>query len=346
MIRKNTFTRAGLVAAMVFSLQSVQAQDIHFTQFDMAPMIVNPALTGAHQGQWRAAGIYRNQWRSVTVPFVTYAASFDTRLVNDLTHDDYLAAGVQVYNDKAGDGNLSNFSSLVSLAYHKFLGQNVDKTLSIGLQGGYSQKSIDLSRLYFGNEFDNGNFNVGTSGDQLNNKVDYFTVNAGLNWSHAVGDRFGYTIGAGAFNLNQPQESLQKRMNSEVGLGIRYAAQAGAVAYLSENFSLRPAVLYQTQATATELVAGNEFHYIVGNSEVRSVATAVFLGGWYRNNDAMMISGGIEWKGFRLGLSYDYNTSSLNTASNGNGGFEIALRYVAPSPLDFARRLVYPCARF
>jgi type IX secretion system PorP/SprF family membrane protein len=348
MISKHTFTRAGLVAALALSLNTAQAQDVHFTQFDAAPMLVNPAFTGAFSGSWRASGIYRNQWRSVTVPFVTYGVSFDAPLITDLTHDDYLAGGIQLYNDRAGDGNLSNFSGLVSVAYHKFLGENVDKALTLGLQGGYTQKSIDLSRLYFGDEFYNGGFNQGTSQEypNLNNKVNYFTINAGLGWSHSVGENFGYTIGLGAMNLNQPGESFQKKQNSEVGLGIRYAAQVGAIAYLSEKFSIRPAVLYQTQATATELVAGNEFNLIVGNPEFRSVATAVFLGGWFRSGDAMMVTGGVEWKGFRFGLSYDYNTSTLKSASNGNGGFEISLRYTAPSPLDFARRLVYPCARF
>ena len=348
MIRKITFTRASLLAALALTFQTAQAQDVHFTQFDAAPLIVNPANTGAFDGQWRAAGIYRNQWRSVTVPFVTYGASFDAPIINDLTHDDYLAAGVQLYNDKAGDGNLSNFSGLVSVAYHKFLGgtEEPNKSLSIGLQGGYAQKSIDLSRLYFGDEYVNGIFQQGTGAEQLNNKVNFFTVNTGIRWSHAIGDRFGYTIGAGAMNLNQPQESLQKKKASDVGLGIRYAAQAGAIAYLSDNFSLRPAVLYQTQASANELVAGNEFHYVVNNAEVRAVATSVFLGGWYRSGDALMISAGLEWKGVRMGVSYDYNTSSLKNASNGNGGFEISLRYIAPNPLDFARRLVYPCSRF
>ncbi len=349
-IRKNTLTRAGLIAALAIAVQGVEvkAQDIHFTQFDAAPMVVNPALTGAFSGQWRAGAIYRNQWRSVTVPFVTYAASFDAPIVHDLTVDDYLAAGVQLYNDKAGDGNLSNFSGLVSVAYHKFLGSNVDKALTVGLQGGYTQKSIDLSKLYFGDEFVNGVFQPGTSAEYpyLNNKVNYFTINAGINWAHSVSEKFGYSIGLAAMNLNQPQESLQKRKNSEVGLGIRYSAQLGLIAYLSEKFSIRPAVLYQTQSTATELIAGNEFHLMVGNPDVRSVATSVFLGGWYRSGDAMMVTAGLEWKGVRFGLSYDYNTSSLKSASNGNGGFEISLRYIAPNPLDFARRLVYPCSRF
>ena len=94
------------------------------------------------------------------------------------------------------------------------------------------------------------------------------------------------------------------------------------------------------------MVAGNEFHLIVGNPEFRNFTTAVFLGGYYRSNDALMVNAGVEFKGLRVGVSYDYNTSSLKTASNGNGGFEISLVYIAPDPLDFARKLIYPCTRF
>lgn len=343
---KNTISRASLVAALAFTFQSVHAQDIHFTQFNASPLIVNPAFTGNFSGQWRAAAIYRDQWRSVTSPFKTYAVSVDAPIVNDLSHDDYLAAGLQLYNDRAGDGNLSNLSILGSLAYHKFLGAKQDKSLSVGFQGGYTQKSIDLTKLYFSNEFNNGGFDPGTSGEAMNNKVNYMTINAGIAWAHAVSSGFGYAIGLGANNINQPQESLMKKRNSSVGLGMRYTAQVGAVAYLSEKFSLRPAVLYQSQSSATELVAGNEFHLIVGNPEFRTFTTAVFLGGYYRSNDAMMINAGVEFKGLRVGVSYDYNTSNLKTASNGNGGFEISLIYIAPDPLDFARKLIYPCSRF
>lgn len=351
MIRKNTFIRASLVAALALTAGTGRAQDVHFTQFSASPLIVNPSFTGAFNGQYRAAAIYRDQWRSVTVPFKTVAASFDMPIIHDLSIDDYLAAGVQFYSDKAGDGNLSNTSVLASVAYHKFLGGGYagpNKVLSVGLQGGYTQKSIDLSKLYFGDEFVNGIFQQGTSQEYpgLNNKVSYFTVNAGISYSQALARNFGITVGVGANNLNQPQESMQKKKNSEVGLGIRYTGQLGAIWYTGERLSIRPGVLYQTQATATELVGGSEFNYIVGNPEFSSVATSVFIGGWYRSSDAVMATAGIEYKGFRLGVSYDYNTSSLKNASNGNGGFEISLRYIAPNPLDFARRLLYPCPRF
>ena len=348
MIRKNIITRVGLVVALALSAQTIQAQDIHFTQFTAAPLIVNPSFTGGFDGQYRAAAVYRNQWASVTVPFVTYAASFDMPLVTELSTDDKLSAGIQLYNDKAGDGNLTNFTGLVSVAYQKYLGAKVDKAISIGVQGGYTEKSIDLSKLYFGDEFLNGTFQGGTSGEYpyLNNKVSYFTVNAGVSFAHAVGNNFSYILGVGANNINQPQESMSKKRNSDVGLGMRYNGQLGMIAYLSDKFSIRPAVLYQSQSTATELIAGNEFNYIVGNPEVRSYATSVYLAAWYRSSDAIMATVGMEFKGFRFGISYDYNISSLKNASNGNGGFEISLRYIAPNLLDFARRLTQPCSRF
>lgn len=348
MIRNITIKKAGLVAALALSAQVATAQDIHFTQFTAAPLIVNPSFTGNFDGQYRAAAIYRNQWQSVTVPFVTVAASFDMPIIQDLSIDDYLAAGIQVYNDKAGDANLSNLTVLGSIAYHKFLGAQVDKVISVGIQGGYHEKTMDISKLYFGDEFYNGQFQPGTSQEYpfLDNKINYFTLNAGVSFSQSVSSNFGYTVGLGANNLNQPGESFSKKVNSQVGLGMRYTGQLGAIAYVSEKFSLRPGVLYQMQSTAYELVAGNEFHYIIGNPEVRSFASAIFLGAYYRNADAVMANVGVEFKGFRFGVSYDYNISSLSDASNGNGGFEISIVYKAASPLDFARRLVYPCSRF
>ncbi len=289
--------------------------------------------------------IYRNQWSSVTTPFVTFGGSIDAPLFRGLSESGHLGAGLSIYNDRSGDGNLANLTALGTLAYHKFLGEN--KVVSVGLQGGYVQKSIDLARLYWGDEFYNGGFQPGTTGEQLNPKVKYFTANAGLSWQHMPGEgKFSYQIGVGAHNLNQPKESFLKKENNEVGLGMRINAQLGAVYNASDRMSIRPAFLYQTQTAATEMIAGTEFLYILGDPDVRSVATGFFLGGWYRFGDATLITGGLEFKGFRVGFGYDYNTSDLKVASGGNGGFEVTLRYVQPNPIDFARRIAFPCARF
>lgn len=330
----------------VASLLSAQAQDMHFTQFNGAPMILNPALTGSYTGMYRVTGIYRNQWSSVTTPYVTFGGSVDAPLFRDVAIADHLGGGLSIYNDRSGDGNLANLSALASVAYHKFFGDYSNKSLSVGLQGGYTQKTIDLSRLYWGDEFKNGGFQPGTTGEQLNPKVKYFTANAGLNWQHSTGDNFGYSIGVAGHNLNQPKESFLKKQNNEVGLGMRISTQIGAIWYASPRLSIRPAFLYQTQTAATEMIVGSEFLYVVGESEIRSAATGVFIGGWYRMGDAALATAGLEFKGFRLGFGYDYNVSDLKVASGGNGGFEISLRYVKPNPLDFARRVAFPCARF
>ncbi|WP_345083219.1 PorP/SprF family type IX secretion system membrane protein [Nemorincola caseinilytica] len=345
---KNIITRSILTTAIAVSASAVSAQDIHFTQFDMAPLVVNPAFTGMFDGTARAGGIYRSQWGSVTVPYVTMGAHADMPLYADQSGG-YMAAGLQVFNDKAGDGNLQNFTGLLSLAYHKTMGERNE--IAVGMQGGYAQKSIDLSKLYFGDEFINGTASGGSSAEYglgVGNQVSYFLINAGVSYAGSNSDgSFGYVIGLGANNINQPNDALLKKQNSDVGLDMRFTGQLGLTVKTNDRFSLRPALLFQSQSSATEVIGGNEFMYYVGNEPgYNNFSTAVFLGGWYRSGDAVMITGGVEFKGVRIGLGYDYNISSLNSASNGNGGFEIALRYIAPYPLKFAGKRVVPCQRF
>ncbi len=351
MIRRSIISRLGLAAAITLSTTVVKAQDIHFTQFDMTPLVINPAFTGMYDGQVRASGIYRNQWASVTVPYVTLGASADLPLFID-RNGDYLATGLQLYKDQAGDANLTNFTGMLSVAYHKFFGRSErgGSDLAVGLQAGYAQKSIDLSKLYFGDEFVNGTFVPATSQEYhlgIGNSVNYYLVNAGISYAHASSDKFGFIIGIAGNNLNQPNDAIEKKQNSQTGLDMRYTAELGANWVAGERLTLRPAVLYQSQATASEIIAGNEFRYEVGNSTgYQNFSTAVFLGGWYRTGDAAMITAGVEFKGVRIGVGYDYNISDLNASSHGNGGFEIALRYIAPNAIRFANKRTIPCARF
>ena len=350
MKKGNLVTRLGL-AALIFTAPAAFAQDIHFTQFDMQPLVVNPAFTGMFFGKVRANAIYRNQWKSVTVPYVTYGASVDLPIKTE--DNGYLAAGLQMFKDQAGDGNLSNFTGLASISYHKLFGEvsNDDykgSDLAIGLQGGYAQKSIDLSKLYFGDEFVNGSFVPGTTQEYklgLGNSVNYYVVNAGLCFSSATSSRFSYIVGLAANNINQPNDAILKKKNSDVGLAMRYTGELGFIMKVGDKLSLQPAVFYQTQASASELIFGNEFHLALTNEYGDiNFTPAVFVGGWMRNGDAAMITAGVEFSNIRVGLGYDINTSSLNNATNGNGGFEIALKYI--SPYSIARRRTIPCTRF
>lgn len=351
MIKSNVIARLGL-AAMLFTAPAAIAQDIHFSQFDMQPLVVNPAFTGMFYGKVRANAIYRTQWASVTVPYKTYGASIDMPIKSE-SDGDYLAGGLQVYKDQAGDGNLSNFTGMVSLAYHKtFGGDNGSdysgSDLAVGFQAGYAQKSIDLSKLFFGDELQGGTFVGGTSQEYslgMNNSRNYYLVNAGISYAKAVNENFNFVIGLAGNNLNQPNDGVLKKQNSQTGLDMRYTGLLGMVWHIGDRFSLRPAALFQSQASATEIIAGNEFHYSLASrfGEVQ-FTPGVFAGVWYRSGDATMVTAGIDIKNCRISMAYDYNVSTLNNASNGNGGFEIAFRYIAPYIVD--RRRTIPCARF
>jgi len=341
---------AGLgIAALSITAPASNAQDIHFTQFDMQPLIINPAFTGMFYGKVRANAIYRKQWASVTVPYVTYGASVDMPIKSD--DNGYLAGGLQVYKDQAGDANLSNFTGLVSLAYHKTFGTEGDykgSDLAVGLQAGYAQKSLDLSKLIFGDEFSGASYSSGTSqefGRGIGNNINYYLVNAGVSYAHAFNEKFSFVLGASANNLNQPSDAILKTEGSEAILDMRLTGQLGINWKVGDRFSLRPAILFQTQASATEMVYGNEFHYsLTSEYGDQQFTPAVFVGGWMRGGDAALITAGFEIKNFRVGLGYDYNTSALNAVSNGNGGVEIAVRYI--SPYTVIRRRTIPCTRF
>jgi type IX secretion system PorP/SprF family membrane protein len=339
-------SRASLLGALMIASNFVQAQDIHFTQFGASPLTINPAFTGYHNGMWRASAIYRNQWATVTVPYVTTGVSFDLPLAKKIGQDDYLAAGVEMYSDKSGDASLLNNTVLGSVAYHKFLGRDARTSISLGLQGGFGQKSIDLSELYFSDQYANGGYSPGTTSEILRNKTSNMLAAIGMNFGHAFGEKFAIQLGAAAHNLNQPKESLLQKPSNEFGLPMRINSQLGAIWNIGERVSIRPAVLLQAQASASELIAGTEVNVIMGEPDIKSYATRIFLGGYSRIGDANLVTGGLEFKGFRVGASYDITASKLKTAGTGVSGFEVGITYVKPNPLDFARRVFFPCARF
>ncbi len=348
MNKKKLITRLGLVA-MMFSSAVTFAQDVHFSQVDMTPLSYNPAFTGMFYGKLRANAMYRSQWNNITNGYTTQAVSLDYPMYSNGAGD-YLANGIAVYNDKAGDGNLSSLSALVSFAYHKTFGGNGNSfsgsDLAVGLQGGYAQKSVDLTKLYFGDEFHNGVFNQGTTADKsMGNNVNYYIVNAGISFAQATGPKFSYVLGVSANNINQPNDNILKKAGTEAVLDMRLCGNLGIIWKAGDRLSLRPMVMYQTQASATELIAGNEFNFaMTGQYGETQFTPSIFVGGYLRNGDAMIFNAGFEAANFRVAAAYDFNISELNTVSNGNGGFEIGLRYI--SPYKYSRYRSIPCSRF
>ena len=95
----------------IFSFfESSWGQDIHWSQFNDNQLFQNPGNAGHFDGDYRFIGNYRDQWRSVSVPFTTFAVSADANRKN-------IGFGLQIFNDQAGDGKLSTTEVQGTLSY-------------------------------------------------------------------------------------------------------------------------------------------------------------------------------------------------------------------------------------
>ena len=70
----------GLLVLSAFKI--TLAQDPHFSQIQYNPLYLNPAYAGVTEyGKAnRLTGLYRDQWRTLPVPYSTTTASYDRLL--------------------------------------------------------------------------------------------------------------------------------------------------------------------------------------------------------------------------------------------------------------------------
>lgn len=340
MLKKNILCLILTFASVCVSELSL-AQDIHFSQFWMAPVNQNPALAGAFYDK---EGIlnYKNQWGSVSSPYKTFNASYDMAIMKQKTKMGFLGAGINIFYDKAGDSQMGTMEASLSAAYHLHL--NDRNTVAAGITGGFAQRTINYGGLQWGNQFDGNNYQSAIpSGEPVGAESKTFAdMGAGVLWTIIKGDdeandyeRIRMNIAVAAFHLNLPNYSFY---NSEEKLYRKWAAQANCLyGFANTDFSVIPGFIYYRQETTQEFVAGSLFRYVIRESAKFTgiiAGSAVSLGIHFRMEDAAIVSAFIEKGLYTFGISYDLNTSDLKPASSSNGGIEISLRYVTPGPFS------------
>src|SRR5690349_16635765 len=96
-----------LLLASVFAVSGLSAQDIHFSQFNMSPMTLNPANIGPFEGTARIGGIYRGQFNSVLdKQYSTPSVYVDAPIIRGFRKKDWVGVGLMFFSDKAGKGKL------------------------------------------------------------------------------------------------------------------------------------------------------------------------------------------------------------------------------------------------
>lgn len=325
----------------------VNAQDIHFSQFDQAPLFLNPALT-CLTSDFRITLNYKDQWGSISpgAPFRTYAFSGEMALFKKRGKGAYMGVGLTAFTDKAGDIEYGNRQIRATVS--GVVPVNETNTLSAGLQGGFGQMSYDQSKMKWGSQYNGTAFDPTMAGETPTaSQSNYGDFSLGLHWAYgkdqmyvSANDNLKFNAGLAMYHLNAPKISFYT--NNPDKLFSKYVFHAGCtVGIKNTNLQLLPSMMYLAQGPSAELTFGTLIKYILREDSKYTgfvKGADVALGLYMRAKDAIIAQVLLEFGNYGLGVSYDVNTSDLRAATNARGSLEIMLRYRSPNPFLYQSR--------
>ncbi len=341
-----------IVCFTLIGSAALKAQDIHFSQFYLSPLNLNPAMTGVMNCNVRLVANYRNQWSSVLKAnaFNTYSVSYDQRI--PVGRYDFFGVGGTFWGDKAGESEFATLQGRLSLSYSKKMGGYRSKAhyLVFGADVGITQRSVEFQNLRWGRRNNGGRFDPsassGETGFDLGNYI-FADVSAGLLWFTVLNEDNNFYLGAAYHHLNRANQSFNSQEFE--ALYSKFTIHAGGEFMMTDRIGLVPGVITLFQGPSFELNTGTSLKFLLGGNKRNYQAFQV--GAWMRISnhfeeavtaDALIFSTRFDYNDFSVGFSYDVNVSSLKPASNSNGAFEFALVYKICGP---EKRNVY-CPNF
>jgi len=130
--------------------------------------------------------------------------------------------------------------------------------------------------------------------------------------------------------------------SSDNVLNRRYVGHGGMKIGINNKAVLLPSLIYMTQTefSNTEILGGMSVGLPMGEE------STFYLGGYYRNQDAIIASIAFDFKDVQFGMSYDVNTSDLSAVSSNQGGIELSLQYFGCLQGSSRPKRVIDCPRF
>lgn len=325
------------------------SQDVHFTQFFTQPLIINPAQTGFYEGNYRIGFNAKMQWpwaiRGTVYNYHTESPYVDFSFLENKLKVGWMGIGFNFLNDEAGDGSLTYRRFGLSYAYHQALDKEHRYILSAGVGVNYIIRSVDFSKFYFNNQWnDDIGFVLSVPSNEPLQRETFgmVDVSAGINFSAHVLDQLQMDAGFSMLHINRPKHTF---FNNTERLGFRYQANGEVKYFINEKVSVAANAYYTYEKKASEIIFGVMAGYGFKQRHFSGVPHVISFGMYYRVKDALAPVVGYEFKKTRLLLSYDITLSKLISASKANGGPEISLVHIGSWTREFNGRKTY-CPKF
>ena len=329
---------------LIFIITNIdlQAQDIHFSQFDNSPINLNPALTGNFNNNFRVVANHRNQWSSITVPYKTFSFSFDSRIAKTPIKKTYAGVGILFNTDKAGDASFGTNQIKLSGALHRLIKRDSSFVISVGLNMAINQNNINFNELYFGSQYNGNYFDPRSPSFETNpqESIWYFDITAGITIYQEINNKLPLFYGISFSHINRPSQSFND--DNLVRLDMKFNSFVNLEFLIRNSLYALPSLSYYRQGKYNELNLGGLIRY----NTTHYLFKQLYAGGWIRQKDAIIVMIATDYQDFNIGVSYDFNISSLKIASRGLGGIELSIKYLFGKKVNYSAPFNRHCPVF
>ena len=331
---------------------SSKAQEGQFSQYFASSAITNPAFiavqpTLSFNSNYKRSGndaeqtFFELMQATITMPF---------RKQNSRAYQ-VGGAGLTFFSERRGlGGSYQAQKVMLASAYRLKLAKLSNQYLIFGLQGGVSLNRITGDGLQWGSQYNRYIGFDNTLPNELitSDPIFYPTVNFGViytffdNEDYYVRDH-SFQVGVSVDNLNEPR--IQSGDLGEARKTMLYKTFGSAQLEMTPRTDLHPS-FYALYSQGSYQVNGGLYLSQFVSSARAKTAVVLQVGAWYRLNDSVIFLGGFEVQNFRLGVSYDLNTTSSLDVNDAlisqNPSYEVSVSYNLNFSSDYLRGVSSP----
>jgi type IX secretion system PorP/SprF family membrane protein len=319
----------------------LNAQDIHFSQFNGYLLNLTPGFTGLYNGDYRIGAIYRSQWQTVPVKYTTFSMHGEKVIKPRDWDKDLVGVGLLFNSDRAGDARYGTTQAYLTGSYIYSGREDSTLKISLGASLGWCQVGFDYAKMTFDAQFDGLNYNSGLASNEKFGWTsrNFADINLGAVLQKKLKNKHHLTYAFGFFHLTSPNISYQG--NDASKLDHKFTNCLSFVTPIKKNTDLIVEALFTNQGRYKELIPHASLKYYFDKKENK----ALLCGLSFRAKDAAIVRLGYTNQTMQSGISYDINISNFTPATNRRGGFEIFINYVIKVKPSFIARKK-PCPMF
>lgn len=336
-----TFWLSIAVVTCISLSTPIFGQDFHFTQHNLSPLTINPAMAGyMNEGNHRITLKYRDQWSGILGKnsFKTGHFSYDGRVCMD---KNFMAFGGSASFDQVGAPPVRTGSYSGVFSYHLKTGNN--RFLAGALQGGVLRTQIDFSQLSFNAQYDgelgfNLNSNSFENFDALNSTMldlgyglIHYNVEAGWNFGGAIYHLNPIaTFGSTPNNVRNVHETSTRGV-----LHGMYSRKIGTSSKKNADYYIfRGIIMIQNPHWQAKFSAERKFNFFEKSAGFDYVTFGIggrlstdYSDGLISADALFALFRADVSDSFSLGLSYDFTVSKLQQSPEFSDAMEISLTY-------------------